>query len=89
MQLIIGTYTETLPHVHGTAEGIMTAPFDPATGTVGPVTLAARIRNPSLPHAVGRRGQRVRGQRDRVVRCRRGAGRGEWPPTRATPDPAG
>ena len=47
MQLIIGTYTETLPHVHGTAEGILTAPFDPATGAVGPVTVAARVRNPS------------------------------------------
>ncbi len=47
MQLIIGTYTETLDFVHGTAEGILTAPFDPATGAVGPPALAARVRNPS------------------------------------------
>lgn len=47
MQLIIGTYTETLDFVRGTAEGILSAPFDLATGAVGPVTVAARLRNPS------------------------------------------
>ncbi len=43
MQLIIGTYTETLDFVHGTAEGILTAPFDPVTGAVGPPAVAARV----------------------------------------------
>ncbi len=47
MQLIIGTYTEQLPHVHGKADGILTASFDEASGTVGQVTTAATARNPS------------------------------------------
>jgi 6-phosphogluconolactonase len=47
MQLIIGTYTEQLPHVHGKADGILTASFDEASGTVGRVTTAATARNPS------------------------------------------
>ena len=47
MQLIIGTYTEQLPHVHGKAGGILTASFDAASGSVGPVTMAAAARNPS------------------------------------------
>ena len=47
MQLIIGTYTEQLPHVHGKADGILTASFDRASGSVGPVTTAVAARNPS------------------------------------------
>jgi 6-phosphogluconolactonase len=47
MQLIIGTYTEQLPHVHGKASGILTASFDEASGSLGRVTTAATARNPS------------------------------------------
>jgi 6-phosphogluconolactonase len=47
MQLVIGTYTERLPHVNGTAEGILTARLDEATGVIGAVRTAARARNPS------------------------------------------
>ena len=47
MNLIIGTYTEQLPHVDGKAEGILTASFDPASGRIGPVTSLAGARNPS------------------------------------------
>ena len=47
MDLIIGTYTEQLPHVHGKADGVLTASFDPASGRIGPVTSLAAARNPS------------------------------------------
>jgi 6-phosphogluconolactonase len=47
MHLIIGTYTEQLPHVHGKADGILTASFDPASGRIGAVTSLAAARNPS------------------------------------------
>lgn len=47
MQLVIGTYTERLPHVNGTAEGILTARLDEVTGAIGAVSTAARARNPS------------------------------------------
>jgi 6-phosphogluconolactonase len=47
MQLIIGAYTERLPHVNGTADGILSASFDPVAGVIGPVGTAARTRNPS------------------------------------------
>jgi 6-phosphogluconolactonase len=47
MQLIIGTYTERLPHVHGKADGILGASFDPASGRIGPVAPLAAARNPS------------------------------------------
>jgi 6-phosphogluconolactonase len=47
MHLIIGTYTEQLPHVHGKADGILAASFDPDTGRIGPVTSLAAARNPS------------------------------------------
>jgi 6-phosphogluconolactonase len=48
VQLIIGTYTETLPHVVGKADGILSVEFDPDSGSFGTVvrTLAA-MRNPS------------------------------------------
>ncbi|UAJ79648.1 lactonase family protein [Leifsonia sp. ZF2019] len=43
--LLIGTYTERLPHVDGHAEGLLAARFD---GTeVSAVSVAARVRNPS------------------------------------------
>src|SRR6202167_464472 len=45
MDLIIGTYTEQLPHVHGKADGVLTASFDPASGRIGPVTSLAAARN--------------------------------------------
>jgi 6-phosphogluconolactonase len=47
MDLIIGTYTEQLPHVQGKADGILAASFDPASGRIGPVTALAAARNPS------------------------------------------
>ena len=47
MDLIIGTYTEPLPHVHGKADGVLTASFDPASGRIGPVSSLAAARNPS------------------------------------------
>jgi len=45
-ELIIGTYTERLPHVDGHAEGILACRFE--AGTVGPVRLLAATRNPSF-----------------------------------------
>jgi 6-phosphogluconolactonase len=48
MQLITGTYTETLPHVAGKADGILSVEFDPETGSFGAdVRTLARMRNPS------------------------------------------
>jgi len=47
MNLIIGTYTEQLPHVHGKADGVLAATFDPASGRIGPVAALAAARNPS------------------------------------------
>jgi 6-phosphogluconolactonase len=47
VDLIIGTYTEQLPHVHGKADGVLSASFDPASGRIGPVTSVAAARNPS------------------------------------------
>jgi 6-phosphogluconolactonase len=47
MHLIIGTYTEQLPHVDGKADGILAASFDPDSGRIGPVTSLAAARNPS------------------------------------------
>ena len=47
MDLIIGTYTEQLPHVRGKADGVLTARFDPVSGRIGPVTSLAAARNPS------------------------------------------
>jgi 6-phosphogluconolactonase len=46
--LIVGAYTETLPHVAGKAEGVLGATYDPRAGTIGPVTVLARTRNPSF-----------------------------------------
>jgi 6-phosphogluconolactonase len=46
VDLIIGTYTERLPHVDGKAEGILTCRFE--GGTIGPVRLLAATRNPSF-----------------------------------------
>lgn len=45
--LIVGAYTEELPHVRGQAAGILGASYDPATGRIGPVEVLARTRNPS------------------------------------------
>jgi 6-phosphogluconolactonase len=44
-ELIIGTYTERLPHVDGRAEGILSCTFDGAA--IGPVRLLAPATNPS------------------------------------------
>ncbi len=45
-ELIVGTYTERLPHVDGKAEGILSCSFDGTT--VGPPRVLARTRNPSF-----------------------------------------
>jgi 6-phosphogluconolactonase len=45
-ELIVGTYTERLPHVDGQAEGIGSCRFE--GGTIGPVRLLAPTRNPSF-----------------------------------------
>jgi 6-phosphogluconolactonase len=45
-ELIIGTYTERLPHVDGKAEGILSCSFDGTT--VGQPRVLARTRNPSF-----------------------------------------
>ena len=58
MHLIIGTYTEQLPHVNGKADGILAASFDPASGSIGPVTSLAAARNPSYL-ATSASGERV------------------------------
>lgn len=47
MQLVIGAYTERLPGVDGKADGVLTASFDTAIGSIGPVATAAAARNPS------------------------------------------
>lgn len=44
--LIVGTYTERLPHVEGKAEGILACSFDGTT--VGPYRVVASTRNPSF-----------------------------------------
>lgn len=44
-RLLIGTYTETLPHVAGTADGILGCSF--AGGELSPPATLARVRNPS------------------------------------------
>jgi 6-phosphogluconolactonase len=45
-ELIIGTYTERLPHVDGQAEGILSCRYE--AGTIGPARVLARTRNPSF-----------------------------------------
>lgn len=54
--LVIGTYTERLPHVDGHAEGVLAARFDGSE--VSGVSVAARVRNPSWV-AVAADGSRV------------------------------
>jgi 6-phosphogluconolactonase len=44
-ELIIGTYTEPMPHVDGRAEGILSCRYDGAT--IGPVRVLAPTRNPT------------------------------------------
>jgi 6-phosphogluconolactonase len=44
-ELIVGTYTERLPHVDGKADGILACSY--AGGTVGDPRLLAQARNPS------------------------------------------
>lgn len=54
--LVIGTYTERLPHVDGHADGVLAARFDGSE--VSDVSVAARVRNPSWV-AVAAGGTRV------------------------------
>jgi 6-phosphogluconolactonase len=44
-ELIIGTYTEAMPHVDGKAEGILSCRYDGAA--IGPLRLLAPTRNPT------------------------------------------
>ncbi|GAB3397277.1 lactonase family protein [Humibacter soli] len=44
-ELLIGGYTESLPHAEGRAPGVMASRFD--DGEISPPMLAAQIRNPS------------------------------------------
>ncbi len=44
-ELLVGTYTETLPFVTGTAPGILSCSYE--DGVVGPPALLAKARNPS------------------------------------------
>jgi hypothetical protein len=43
LRLVIGTYTEKLPHVDGGADGLLGAGFDADTGRFGPVTPASLL----------------------------------------------
>ncbi len=45
--LLIGTYTETMPHVAGKGAGINLVRFDETTGRFGEVSSVAGVRNPS------------------------------------------
>jgi 6-phosphogluconolactonase len=54
--LIIGTYTEALPHVTGTADGLLGAPWRDLA--LGDVSVLARMTNPSFA-AVSSDGSRV------------------------------
>ncbi|HXR44440.1 MAG TPA: lactonase family protein [Pseudolysinimonas sp.] len=45
-RLLIGTYTEKLPHVDGKADGILGSEYD-ASGALSPTTVLAEVRNPS------------------------------------------
>jgi 6-phosphogluconolactonase len=47
LRLVIGTYTEKLPHVDGRADGLLGAGFDADTGRFGPVTPLVAARNPT------------------------------------------
>jgi len=44
----VGTYTQTLPHVAGRAEGIYVCTLDQATGALNPVGVATGVVNPSF-----------------------------------------
>lgn len=44
----IGTYTQQLPHVHGTAEGIYVCRLDRATGALERLSAAGGVLNPSF-----------------------------------------
>ena len=49
MHLIIGTYTEQLPHVNGKADGILTASFDPLSAEHRAGHAGCRGAQPVLP----------------------------------------
>jgi len=57
VELVLGTYTERLPHVAGTADGILGLAIG-ADGSVGPARTLARLANPSWV-AAGRGGRLV------------------------------
>lgn len=47
MEILIGTYTESLPHVDGKADGIYAARYDASSGEISDLQLAGVLRNPS------------------------------------------
>jgi 6-phosphogluconolactonase len=59
-QLVVGTYTESLAHVDGKADGILAAQLDGAT--LDATTTLAEVRNPSW---VARRPMRAIRRRER------------------------
>lgn len=46
-RFMIGTYTQTLPHVQGTARGLLAGSIDPATGELGAVKPLVDSDNPA------------------------------------------
>ena len=48
MHVYIGTYTQQLPHVHGTAAGIYVCRFDQQTGKLSIQSVASGVTNPSF-----------------------------------------
>ena len=48
MIAFIGSYTQRLPHVNGKGRGIYRARFDPVTGALTDVALAAKLANPTF-----------------------------------------
>ncbi|MEY9847293.1 6-phosphogluconolactonase [Streptacidiphilus sp. BW17] len=48
LPLIVGSYTEQLPHVEGKAEGLLAAWFDTTTGRISSVSTLITARNPSF-----------------------------------------
>ena len=46
--VFVGTYTQTMPHVQGKAEGIYTFRFDRSSGVLTRTALATGIDNPAF-----------------------------------------
>ena len=64
-QLLIGTYSERLPHVEGIAEGVLGCSYN--GGTLGPPSLPGSVAEPVIPSDHARRRLPLLSQRDRRV----------------------